>query len=228
MSSFITRLKITLGKTNADEEGLSALYTDADVIVSEGKDIVFEPAGTAAHTGVIFYPGGRCDPRAYAPIARALAQSGYLTVIPSMPLRLAVMDANRAEKIMSAHPRITHWVIGGHSMGGVMAGHFASKRQNDFAGLFFAGSYPAKMSAMPNGTLPAVMISGSQDSFTRQDEVDAAPERLPASTRFVMIEGGDHYQFGYFDKAPHTATISRAEQQQQLVNELITFISQLS
>ncbi len=225
MSSLITRLKITLGKANADKDGMAAMRTDSEVIVSEGKDIRFERVGSQPETGIILYPGGRCDPRAYAPLARAMAKQGYIFVIPNMPLRLAVMDGNRAEKIMAAHPHIKRWILGGHSMGGVMAAHFTSKHQDKVSGLFFAGSYPASMSTMPEAKLPVIMISGSHDFITRKEEVAAAPNRLPSHTQFVTIEGGDHYQFGCFANAEHSATIDRQEQQRQLISSLSEFFA---
>ena len=40
MSSLYTRLKITLGKANADAHALAALESDATVSVTVGKDII--------------------------------------------------------------------------------------------------------------------------------------------------------------------------------------------
>jgi pimeloyl-ACP methyl ester carboxylesterase len=224
MSSFLTRLKITLGKTNADAHALAAMEPDADVEVTVDADIVFLPAEKNPETGIILYPGGRCDPQAYAPVARALAASGCLVIIPRMPLRLAVLDANRAGKIMGAYPGIKNWVLGGHSMGGAMAAAYLFKNPGSVAGLFFIASYPSAMHAMPSSTLPMAMIYGTHDCITRHSEFEASYERLPPQTDFVAIEGGDHYQFGSFANAEITATISREEQQCQTIKALQTFI----
>lgn len=227
MSSFLTRLKITLGKTNADEHALGCLRTDSKVVIKEDKDIVFEPVGNPAKTGVILYPGGRCDARAYAPILKPLAEAGYLVVLPNMPLRMAVIDANRAAKIMATFPAIERWIIGGHSMGGAMAAAFAHNNPGTVAGLFFMGSYAASMHAIPDSDLPVLMISGSRDFITRAAELEAQPERLPAHTKYVSIEGGDHYQFGSFNNGVVTAEISRDEQQHQTVASLLSFLGEL-
>jgi pimeloyl-ACP methyl ester carboxylesterase len=228
MSSILTRLKITLGKANADEEGLLGLRSNATVSVDEGKDIVFTPRNVTPDTGVILYPGGRCDPRAYAPVMRSIAAVGYLVAIPNMPLRMAVLDADRASKIIEAHSGIRTWVLGGHSMGGAMAAAYAFKHPDAIQGLFLMGSYAARMHAIPDRSLPVMMISGSHDFITRQSEVAAAPGRLPAHTRFVTIEGGDHYQFGNFANAELTAEINRSEQQQQAVTALLDFLKSLN
>jgi len=72
-------------------EALDALQSDSQVQVTEDGWIVFQPSGTQPDSGLILYPGGRVDPRAYAPIARAIAEQGYLVVIVPMPLNLAVL-----------------------------------------------------------------------------------------------------------------------------------------
>ncbi|MGD2078149.1 MAG: alpha/beta hydrolase, partial [Chloroflexota bacterium] len=73
-----------------EQVALDALISDEVVTVDEGDWLTFEPVESAAETGLIFYPGGYVDPRAYAPAAREIAAAGYLVVVPAMPLNLAV------------------------------------------------------------------------------------------------------------------------------------------
>jgi pimeloyl-ACP methyl ester carboxylesterase len=228
MSSLLTRLKITFGKANADDSVLTALQSDNEVTVTQGRDIALLAADTNPETGIIFYPGGRCDPRAYAPMLRPLAAAGYLIVIPHMPLRLAVLDANRAGKIMGAYPGITNWVVGGHSMGGAMAAAYVYKHPATVGGLFFMASYPSKMHAMPDAHIPIAMLYGTHDVITRKTEFEASYERLPKHTEFIAIEGGDHYQFGSFGNIEVTATIPRDEQQAQTVRAMQNFLDKLA
>jgi pimeloyl-ACP methyl ester carboxylesterase len=225
MSSLYTRLKITLGKANADEQALEALKPDYKSSVTLGKDIVIAPGSNTPQTGIIIYPGGRCDSRAYAPVMRPLAATGNLVVIPNMPLRLAVLDADRAAKIMAQYPDIKRWIIGGHSMGGAMAAAWVFKNPGKVKGLFFMASYPSSMHALPDSTLPVAMLYGTHDFITRKTEFEASYERLPKHTEFTAIEGGDHYQFGSFGNVDVTATISREEQQHQTVALLQSFIN---
>jgi pimeloyl-ACP methyl ester carboxylesterase len=224
MSSLYTRLKITLGRADADAEALAALQSDGKVTVIEAKEIHFCPTGSKPLTGVILYPGGRCDARAYAPVARAIAADGYQVFVANMPLRLAVLDANRIGKIMPQHPEIKRWVVGGHSMGGAMAAAWAFKHPETIAGLFFLASYAANMHAMPASDLPTAMIYGTHDFITRKSEFEASRTRLPGHTLFIAIEGGDHYQFGSFANMEVTATIPRAEQQRQTIKALEDFL----
>jgi pimeloyl-ACP methyl ester carboxylesterase len=228
VSSLYTRLKITLGKANADSSALTALQADNDVTVTEDSNITLLATDTNPETGIIFYPGGRCDPHAYASILRPLAAAGYLVVIPHMPLRLAVLDTNRAGKIMGAYPGIRNWVAGGHSMGGAMAAAYVYKHPATVGGLFFMASYPAKMHAMPDAHIPIAMLYGTHDFITRKTEFEASYERLPKHTDFIAIEGGDHYQFGSFENVEVTATISREEQQTQTVRAMQNFLDKLA
>jgi predicted alpha/beta-hydrolase family hydrolase len=228
MSSLYTRLKITLGSANADEYALAALQSDHKATVAPGKNIVFTPEGQQPTTGVILYPGGRCDARAYAPVMKPLADSGCLVVIPQMPLRLAVLDTHRADTIMAAYPSIQRWIIGGHSMGGAMAAAYVFKHPelagDRVKGLFFLASYPSGMHAMPDSALPMTLIYGTHDMITRKSEFDASRQRLPKHTIYTAIEGGDHYQFGSFGNVDITATITRAEQQRQVIQALLQFV----
>ena len=109
----------------ATDVALQGLVSDSAVTVTTGEWITFSPAGLAPQAGLIVYPGGHVDPRAYAPLARQIAAHGYRVVIVPMPLALAVMAPNRALQVMAQDPSIDMWAVGGHSLGGAMAARFA-------------------------------------------------------------------------------------------------------
>lgn len=197
-------------------EALAALESDDRVAVSQSPWISFTPTQDPHATGFIFYPGGRVDPRAYAPPARAIAEQGYPVYIVPMPLNLAVLGSNRALDVMAADPEIERWVIGGHSLGGAMAASFAVNQPGAVDGLVLWAAFP------PSGTdlaqrseLKVASIYGTLDGLATPEEVRAGAALLPADAQFVPIDGGNHAQFGsYGDQAgDNPATISRAEQQ---------------
>ena len=68
--------------------------------------------------GFIFYPGGKVEHTAYAPLLRACAEQGMLCVLIRMPCNLAVFNVNGADGIREQVPDIEHWYIGGHSLRG--------------------------------------------------------------------------------------------------------------
>ena len=75
--------------------------------------------------GFIFYPGADVDERAYAVMAREIAQAGFLVALVPMPSCLAIYGM-RDGLMQSSQiiPTLTTWTIGGHSLGGVCAGWY--------------------------------------------------------------------------------------------------------
>lgn len=85
---------------------------------------------------MIFYPGALVEAEAYAPLARKIAAAGHPFYIARMPLNLAVIKGNAAEEIIRVHPKQS-FVLGGHSLGGVMASRFAADHADQLEGVFF-------------------------------------------------------------------------------------------
>jgi hypothetical protein len=58
---------------------------------------------------------------------------------------------------------------------------------------------------------------------------DASRALLPADTTWVVIEGGNHAQFGDYGSQPgdNPATISAADQQTQVVMATVVFLDTL-
>src|SRR4030042_6201124 len=65
-------------------EAMEAMQSDSQVIITTDPWIVFQPTEQTPPTGLLIYPGGRGSPRAYAPLAHAIAAQGYLVVIVPM------------------------------------------------------------------------------------------------------------------------------------------------
>jgi pimeloyl-ACP methyl ester carboxylesterase len=210
-------------------EALAALEPDGQVQVATEPWLVFQPTGTPPQTGLILYPGGRVDPRAYAPTARALAQAGYLVVIVPMPLNFAVLAPGRAAEVQAAFPQIEQWAIGGHSLGGAMAANFASRQPGAVQGLVLWASYPASGDDLSNQPLAVTSIYGTRDGLATLGEIAASEPLLPPDTRWVEIEGGNHAQFGWYGSqgGDNQATISRETQQDQIVVATLDLLSRL-
>ena len=105
---------------HADPAAEDALVSDDVVSVTEQNgNWVFAPESPTA--GLIFYPGGKVENTAYAPLLHDLAEDGILCVLVKMPCNLAVLGMNAADGIPECFPEVTDWYIGGHSLGGAMA-----------------------------------------------------------------------------------------------------------
>jgi dienelactone hydrolase len=176
--------------------------------------------------GVIFYPGGKVDPRAYAPPMHQIAAQGYLAVIVPMPLNLAVLAPGKASQVMAAYPEIKDWIIGGHSLGGAMAAHFVKQNPTLLDGLFFWAAYPASGDDLSQMDLKVVSISGSLDGLATPDKIDASRVLLPADSIWIPIEGGNHAQFGWYGDQPgdNSAEINREEQQQIAIQAVLDLL----
>ena len=109
------------------QEALDALESDSQVKVTEEPWLTFTPTEHPPTTGLIFYPGGRVDPHAYAPLLHTIAAEGYLVVVPSFPINMAVFNPNIGDDIVAYYPNIEHWAIAGHSVGGTMAAQYTNK-----------------------------------------------------------------------------------------------------
>lgn len=72
--------------------------------------------GPSETDALIFYPGGKVEETAYAPLLHALAERGMDCCLVSMPFRLAVFGVNKADQVMAQYD-YAHWYIGGHSLG---------------------------------------------------------------------------------------------------------------
>lgn len=190
--------------------------------LGSGSALVFKPIKGEATTGLIFYPGGRVDYRAYAPMGEALAKNGFLVIIPSMPFNLAVFGYNQAEKYIQGYPIIENWVIGGHSLGGSMAAHYVYENQQGDYGLLLLASYPAQSDDLQNYTGCVYSIYATLDGLTTAEDIQNSRALLPASTTFVQITGGNHAQFGWYGNQPGDiqAEISRDEQQNHMINAI--------
>ncbi|MDO8963487.1 MAG: alpha/beta hydrolase [Coriobacteriia bacterium] len=203
-----------------DPVALDALRSDADVRVTE-TDLGFEfkPARFSAEpsSALIFYPGGRVDYRSYARLCRRVAIRGYLVVLVRMPLSLAVFAPDRGSDVIAAHPKVHTWVVGGHSLGGAMAGQFAHDRISAIRGLALVSSYPPASVNLRDSGLAVTSVYGTNEGIASSPALEESRERLPAGTVWVAIEGGNHAQAGDYGPQPgdSEASITPSDQQSQ-------------
>jgi pimeloyl-ACP methyl ester carboxylesterase len=212
----------------AAPEALSALESDSTVTVTvHDRYITFAPANANPTTAFVFYPGGRVDYRAYAVPLHKIAEQGYLVILLPVRLNLAFFDVNAADKAIAAFPNIQHWAVGGHSLGGVASALYASKK-NDIDGIVFWASYPADES-LKDTNMKIISIYGTQD-MGGIEQFDKSRTLLPVDTQFVVIDGGNHGQFGDYGFQPgdKQATISRTYQQSQVVDATVKFLESMS
>ena len=93
-------------------------------VTEQDGNWVFVPESPTA--GLIFYPGGKVENTAYAPLLHDLAEDGILCVLVKMPCNLAVLDRNAAdsipERFSDSHRLVHQWALAGRGHGGKLCG----------------------------------------------------------------------------------------------------------
>ena len=217
-----------MNPSQPDARAIAATQTDDRVsVIEEANRLQFLPANGSPSTGLIFYPGGHVDYRAYAPLLREISASGYAVYLVKMPLSLAVLGVNRANEIIAAHPEVEYWFIGGHSLGGSMAAAYIYSNPVSMEGLVLWAAYPAESNDLSKSGFPVLSIFGNQDGLVTLEELKASALLLPTNTTWVEIDGGNHAQFGSYgsQRGDLEASIPAKDQQLQIVNATIMFLS---
>jgi hypothetical protein len=173
--------------------------------------------------GFLFYPGGKVDHISYVPLMRALAAKGIFAVLIPMPCRLAVLDSNAADGICEQFPTILRWYIGGHSLGGSMAGNYYAKHSDKLSGLVLLGAYVT--TDISSEDCAVLSIFGSEDGVMNRAKYDKYRTRLPGDYQETVIEGGCHAYFGMYgaQKGDGTPTITAAEQIRKTAERIAAF-----
>jgi hypothetical protein len=202
--------------------------TPAATYADEPTGLTFTATGAAPTTGLILYPGAKVPAAGYAPGARAIAEQGYLVVVVPMPLNFAIFDVGAADGVIAAHPEITRWAIGGHSLGGAMAAQYAADHQGSVAGLVLCGAYSA--SDLSASGLLVSSVYGSLDAAAPKIEDPATAALLPATTAYERIDGGNHEQCGWYTGQPNDppATITRTDQQGRMVAAWVALLAAIA
>jgi pimeloyl-ACP methyl ester carboxylesterase len=214
----------------------AVLQSDEQVTVTETADTIsFTPQNPNA-AGLIFYPGSLVDPHAYAPLTHAVAEHGYTVTIFKLPLRTASFGNQEAELMaatetfIKSDQAIQRWYVAGHSRGAAIAGRFAHAHGDLLTGLILIGTSHPKEAAydLSDASFTVTKIYATNDGLASVAEIEANAYLLPADTRWVEIEGGNHAQFGYYGTqlGDNRATSSREEQQRLTVQAILTALAQ--
>lgn len=174
---------------------------------------------------VIVYPGAFAEPEGYVVVFKKLAEQGTTVFIVKSPLNFALLDVGVASKVFNDHPDFTNWYVAGHSLGGVAACEFAKGHQAELKGLILLASYCNGDGKKLN--LPVLSVSASKDGLTEPKDVESSRNKLPNDTKFVVISGGNHTQFGAFQRlqpGDNAAEISQSEQTSEIVAAINEFI----
>lgn len=198
-------------------------YTD----ISSPGGCLIEPAEPADDTlGFVLYPGGKIAPEAYLPVAAAMAEMGIAVYIVKTPYNLAFFAPGSGNRARAKRPEIQHWLIGGHSLGGIVAASVAASNPEDWAGLILFASYTTKRADLSETDLPVLSVYGAVDHLVPPSATHANARYLPINTMYVNIPGANHAGFGFYgpQKGDGKAYISAEEQRSKIASAVKIFL----
>lgn len=178
--------------------------------------------GDGLDTAIVFYPGAKVDAQAYFPLMHALAERGVDCFLMKPPFRLSLFNINAALQLQEDY-HYTHWIVSGHSMGGMAAAFFACDHPEAADGVVMLAAYPTKPLA---DNTPLLLVYGTEDKVLNRSEYENAKINYPSQVEEQIIAGGNHAYFGNYGEqsGDGMATISQKEQQEQTVDMIISYI----
>lgn len=201
---------------------------DSKVTVTETDDqYIFHSNNADTTIEVIFFQGGLADPKAYAPLCRKIAESGYTCHLVKMSWRLPQYDYEKIETLFDL--TTGKYVIGGHSQGAKMAAQFVYENPNLMRGLFLMGTSHPRDIDLSGQNIPCLKLYAEYDGLASQEEVIENKNKLPKNTNLIFLEGGNHSQFGYLGNLllDDDATIKVEQQQRLMLEAVIPFLNGL-
>lgn len=216
----------------ANSVAREATAADHTVAVAYADGIwKFSPATGPISSTLLFFPGALVDPRAYAPLARSVAEAGYQVLLVELPFRGAFGGAESPElrmRIAAALASIPDYrsvVVGGHSRGAVVASAFAA-REPRLAGVVLIGTSHPRDVDLSGLDVPVTKIVGTRDGIASPEKVEQNATLLPAQTRWVWVEGGNHSQFGWYGFQPtdRRSRIPAVEQRTIMTQSVLEFL----
>jgi hypothetical protein len=201
---------------------------DEAIRVTEDDDkYTFEPVTRTNSLEVIFLQGGMTDPKAYGPLCRKIAGNGFTCHLLKMPWRLPRYGYQEINKIFNLTANL--YVIAGHSQGAMAAAQFVFENPGLMKGLIMMGTSHPKDIDLSGSTIPTLKLYAEHDGLASVGEVMENKSKLPRDAQLVLIEGGNHSQFGYLGHLllDDDAAISLEAQQHITAQHMVAFLNGL-
>ncbi|MDL5488130.1 alpha/beta hydrolase [Microbacterium sp. zg-Y1211] len=215
-----------IGVMAAEPEPLASVRADERVRIADGPGaIVLSPTSVESDTGLVFIPGAKVDPWAYAAILAGMVAKDEVTVVITKPwLNLAFFDPRPLDSFTGLAPDVDTWIVGGHSLGGVRACQLAE----DADALALFASYCS--GDLSDTDLPVLSLAGTDDGLSTPQKIADARHLLPADAEMVEIEGASHASFGDYgaQAGDGDPTITRDEMHEAVTGGLGSFADSLT
>jgi predicted esterase len=192
-----------------------AMMGNAQISVEQTEDYyLFCDKENQSDKGIVFYPGGKVEETAYAPMLLEFAERGYEVYLVKMPAKLAILDMNAAESIMKKASHVQEWTMMGHSLGGAMAASFSANHDKEVDALVLLAAYSTV--DLKELDIEVFSFYGTQDKVLNMEKYQKYYSNLPEDTVEEVIEGGNHANYAHYgiQDGDGEAEITREEQQE--------------
>lgn len=202
----------------ASDTAKEALKGSAQVEVMETDGYYFFDPVEDTEKGIIFYPDGKVEETAYAPLLLELTEAGYEVYLIKMPAKLAIFGMNAAEDVFEDAPHIKEWTMMGHSLGGAMAASFSADHDEEVGALVLLAAYSTE--DLNGLEMDVYSFYGTEDKVLNMEKYQEYYSNLPADMTEEIIDGGNHANYAYYgaQDGDGEATISREEQVQSVLD----------
>lgn len=192
---------------------------------------------------LIFVPGGLVDPHAYLCWMDDLVETvpGLAIATVKIPSNLAILNPDKVKEVMNELEEPEHVMIGGHSLGGVVAASTIEENPGQYDGLILLGSWTTSYADLSKWDGRVLSIFGSEDGLSTpvevQDNAGFLPEGVTLTTtdaeidstyqtQYFEIEGGNHAGFGCYgpQDGDKEATITVEEQHEIMIRVIRKFM----
>ena len=225
-------LTFTTAQNNAAPaaEAMAVMQSDEQVTVNYDDYLTLSPKGITPTTGIVFYIGAYCDVRGYMPVWKEIAAEGYLVITPKMPFDFAIFGPDKADEVRASHPEITKWIIAGHSMGGAMAGVYASNNLGNLSGMIVFDSYPPRSNSIAEAEMPILVFERARADGSRAQKFVDNADLYPEYVSPVLIPGAQHMYYGSFDGGAYEEAwepgIEREAQQRIVIDTIKIWLTE--
>jgi hypothetical protein len=187
---------------------------DAIQVQESERYYLFLNQNEKTNKGIVFYPGGKVDETAYAPLLSQLAKNGYEVYLVKMPAKLAIFGINAAEDIMEDATHINEWTMMGHSLGGAMAASFSANHDELVDCLVLLAAYSTE--DLTEKEIEVFSFYGTEDKVLNMDKYEEYHNNLPEDAIEEVIDGGNHANYAHYgaQEGDGEASITREEQQE--------------
>lgn len=179
--------------------------------------------------GLIFCPGAFIKEESYLPILSELSKRGIKVYILKYGYGFSMFNIGNINKILN-NSDIKNYILVGHSFGGSRILSYLKRGSSDLIKyVVLLSSYGTNSQDFSNSNIKFLSLVGSDDKIINFKKYENYKNKLPSTTKYFYIEGGNHSYFGNYGLqfGDSVGSISRERQQFIVINEILKLVKEI-